>query len=273
MKCVQFPGLPEEMSLTYFDFQTTPIKQWASNWLLPSSASWWGGPPKPGQMPPWVQANYGSIGLLFNTCDEIERPFLDYMANQMAMPVWATGPPYPNHFRSHLVPLFMIIRSVKIVNLASQRTNELGPTMEEYPQLEQALELSNKPFIWVIPSGSNGGLLPPRVGESGGLQRPWSYTGGQLQLMILEPPSGRAGFYPTADGTQRRSQSDWGPNAGGAYEGAAPSQGGLHGPGPGPSEPVRKEDIVEAIERLMGQDLEEEYKKGRTAAIQTYWWL
>ncbi|KAK6934900.1 UDP-glucuronosyl/UDP-glucosyltransferase [Dillenia turbinata] len=285
------PGLPEEMSLTYFDLKRRPLSNGPPIGSCPARPAGGGGPPKPGQMPPWVQAIKGSIGLLFNTCDEIERPFLDYMANQMAMPVWATGPLLPEPFwksfgsiihdyqirqhRQSSITEDEVIEwldskprgSVLYVSFGS----ELGPTMEEYPQLEQALELSNKPFIWVIPSGSNGSAgysphgLESRVGCRGLVIHGWA-----PQLMILSHHStggflSHCGWNSTVESIGLGVPMLAWPMRGDQYFNAKlvlrHLKVGSTVSARDPSEPVRKEDIVEAIERLMGQDLEEYTKR------------
>ncbi|KAJ6833909.1 scopoletin glucosyltransferase-like [Iris pallida] len=55
--------------------------------------------PRPGA-PKWrpgptvgrLAAAGSAVALLFNTCRELERPFLDYMAREEGKPVWAVGP-------------------------------------------------------------------------------------------------------------------------------------------------------------------------------------
>lgn len=40
-----------------------------------------GGPPGPGDKPPWVSVIEGSVALMFNTCDDLDGPFIKYMAD------------------------------------------------------------------------------------------------------------------------------------------------------------------------------------------------
>lgn len=208
-------GLPDEMALSYTD-----LKRRQSG--PPPGGG--GGPPKPGDRPPWVQEVEGSVALMFNTCDDLERPFLNYMADQMGLPVWGVGPLLPEQYWKS----FNSIIRDRDVRSNKRETNftedeilqwldlkphgsvlyvafgsEVGPTKEEYHQLAQALEESTRSFIWAIQSKSpspHAGLsgsksekegegyfpygLDKRVGERGLIIHGWA-----PQLMILSHPS------------------------------------------------------------------------------------
>lgn len=86
------PGLPEGMGLTYSDLKRKPFG--SPHGCQPPG----GGPPKPGYQPSWIPAIEGSIALMFNTCDDIERPFLNYMADHIRMPVFGVGPLLPANY-------------------------------------------------------------------------------------------------------------------------------------------------------------------------------
>lgn len=144
------------------------------------------GPPKPGQRPRWMEEPESSIALLINTCDDLERPFLAYLAAEIGKPVLALGPLLPETYwgssgsvrhdrpnRSSNYTEDEVIqwldskpdRSVIYVSFGS----EVGPTMEEYDQLADALRETHRSFIWVIQPGS-GKPGPPAnffVGGSG----------------------------------------------------------------------------------------------------------
>ncbi|KAI4371636.1 hypothetical protein MLD38_009963 [Melastoma candidum] len=144
------------------------------------------GPPKPGQQPPWLEEAGGSVALMFNTCDDLEGPFIEYIAEQVNKPVWGVGPLLPETYwkstgsllhdqeiranRQSSVTENDVIRwldkkpcgSVLYVAFGS----EVGPTLEEYPQLAAALEESNHPFIWAIQHGA-GRRGPPRAMKPG----------------------------------------------------------------------------------------------------------
>ncbi|KAL7159779.1 hypothetical protein ABFS83_01G050500 [Erythranthe nasuta] len=70
------PGLPVETNITYHDLARSPNH--------PPRAAAAGGPPQPGDQPPWVPLVEGSIALMFNT------------SNQMGLPVWGVGPLFPS---------------------------------------------------------------------------------------------------------------------------------------------------------------------------------
>ncbi|GAV69246.1 UDPGT domain-containing protein [Cephalotus follicularis] len=187
-------GLPEEMSLTHSDLLRKSFGQpRGSGGPKPG-----GGPPKPGDRPPWVPEIQGSIGLMFNTCDYIDRPFIEYMADQMGMPAWGVGPLLPQQYWNSSGSLIRnrerqsnftedeIIQwldskprgSVLYVAFGS----EVGPTMEEHQQLACALEELDRPFVWVIQPGSGG--LDKKVGDRGLIICGWA-----PQLLILSHKS------------------------------------------------------------------------------------
>ncbi|VVA17226.1 PREDICTED: UDP-glycosyltransferase [Prunus dulcis] len=180
------------------------------------------GPPKPGGRPPWVDEADRSIALMINTCDDLERPFIEYLAKQIGKPVWGVGPLLPEQYwksdgsvlrdgklrtsnrRSNISEDEVIEwldskskGSVLYVSFGS----EVGPTVEEFSILAEALEASNRPFIWVVQSGSGRPPGPPhagskaeegyfphglaeRVGKRGLIIHGWA-----PQLLILSHPS------------------------------------------------------------------------------------
>ncbi|XP_059660065.1 scopoletin glucosyltransferase-like [Cornus florida] len=218
------PGLPEEMRVTHSDIKGRPRgppPPEKSGPVRPPGGG--GGGPKPGSQPPWVPLIEGSIGLMFNTCDDIERPFIDYMINQMEMPVWGVGPLLPDQYwqsSDSLIRDREIRQPKRQTNYTEDELihwldskprgsvlyvafgSETGPAMDEYPQLAGALEDAMCPFIWVIQpgsglskggpgpneSGDNEGYFPHgldgKVGERGLIIRGWA-----PQLLILSHPS------------------------------------------------------------------------------------
>uniref|UniRef100_M1CW60 UDP-glucosyltransferase n=1 Tax=Solanum tuberosum TaxID=4113 RepID=M1CW60_SOLTU len=66
-----------------------------------------------------------------------------------------------------------LLRSVIYVSFGC----EVGPSLEEYPQLANALEATNHPFIWVIEAGS-GRHGPPLALFGGGQQEEGYYPHG-----------------------------------------------------------------------------------------------
>lgn len=207
------PGLPQEMCITFSDLIRRPVRGPKPR-ESPTAAAGGGGPPKPGERPPWVPLIEGSIGLMFNTCNDLELPFMNYIADQIGLPVWGVGPLLPELYWLPSGPLIsdgQIRQSKHRSNYSEDEItqwlgskprrsvlyvafgSEVGPTMEEYPLLAGALEDSTRPFIWVvgIPNGADGesaGYYPSgmdeKIGERGLIIRGWA-----PQLMILSHPS------------------------------------------------------------------------------------
>ncbi|WCJ20628.1 UDP-Glycosyltransferase superfamily protein [Euphorbia peplus] len=157
------PGLPEHMALTFSDLKRR------------SGGSRKMGPPDPGEKPSWLDDLNDSIGLLINTCDDLERPYIDYLSKEVGKPAWGIGPLLPekywvssgsvirdgeiraNQRRSNISEDEVIEwlnrkpeKSVLYVSFGS----ELCPTVEEYGELAAALEKWVGFFIWVIQPGS-----------------------------------------------------------------------------------------------------------------------
>ncbi|PON44810.1 UDP-glucuronosyl/UDP-glucosyltransferase [Parasponia andersonii] len=236
------PGLPKEMALTYLDTKRRPHgppgpppPQHGGGQLGPSiggpppsipppfdgPAQRKGGPHKPGSPPPLVNGVEGSIALMINTCDDLERPFIQYLTNQMGKPVWGVGPLLPEQYWKSIGSVLhdREIRTNRQSNVTEEEViqwldsrprgsvlyvsfgTEVGPSMEEYSQLASALEALTQPFIWVIQPGS-GRPGPPssapgnteegyfphglasQVGPRGLIIRGWA-----PQLLILSHPS------------------------------------------------------------------------------------
>ncbi|XP_052170090.1 scopoletin glucosyltransferase-like [Diospyros lotus] len=187
-------GLPPEMRLNYLDVQSRR------------------GGPKPGYQPPWVPMIEGSVGLMFNTCDDLERPFLDYLSDQIGLPVWAVGPLLPELCWTSRPGSLILERQIRPPKRESNYTDdeliqwldskprgsvlyvsfgtETCPTPDEYPELAGALEDSTHPFIWVIQHGPGGEEsyfphgLASKVGDRGLIIRGWA-----PQLLILSHPA------------------------------------------------------------------------------------
>lgn len=250
------------------------------------------GPPKPGHQPPWIAEVDGSIAILMNTCRELESPFLDYVANQIGKPVFGVGPLLPEDYWKSANSILRdggfrpqkqsnyteedIIQwldskppnSVLYVSFGS----EVGPTIEEYNELKLALEESNHPFIWVIQRGSGkppahifggsdeGGYYPhgleEKVGERGLIIRGWA-----PQLLILSHEStggflSHCGWNSTVEAIGRGVPFLAWPIRGDQYYDAKLVVGylkvGYMVLERELSELVKKDDIVEGINRLMG---------------------
>ncbi|KAM1140119.1 hypothetical protein ACFX19_040926 [Malus domestica] len=283
------PGLPDHMALSVADLKRRPAGPPRGVPNRPPGGggggkgrSGGGGPPKPGDRPPWVPEIEGSMALMFNTCDFIDRAFIDYMKDQMGMPVWGVGPllpetywnrnpnPNPNrpveenqrqsNYTEDDVVQWLDSKprgSVLYVAFGS----EVGPNAEEYPQLASALEESTRPFIWVIQTGVGGGYNPDglesRVGERGLIICGWA-----PQLLILSHQStggflSHCGWNSTVEAVCRGVPILGWPIRGDQYCNAKLVQKHLkvgYGVCESFEELVKKEDILKGIERLMGDE-------------------
>ncbi|KAF7138219.1 hypothetical protein RHSIM_Rhsim07G0137100 [Rhododendron simsii] len=186
-----------------------------------------GGPPKLGDPPRWVEEVNGSIAALMNTCDELEHPFIEYLGKEIGIPVWGVGPLLPEQYWKSAGSILhdRDFRSAHKSNYSEDEViqwldskprgsviyvsfgSEVGPTVEEFAQLADALAESNWSFIWVIqpnagrhgpppdlaggkpgPDAAQGGYYPhgldEKVGDRGLIIRGWA-----PQLMILSHPS------------------------------------------------------------------------------------
>ncbi|KAK6129922.1 hypothetical protein DH2020_036316 [Rehmannia glutinosa] len=217
-------GLPECMAMSYSDLKRRE-QRGGGRGGKPGGMNF--GPPKPGQPPRWMDEAEGSAAMLINTCDDLEGPFLEYLAGQIGKPVLGVGPLLPeSYYKSTGLVLHdrdsrpnresnytedEVIqwldskpsRSVIYVSFGS----EVGPTLEEYDQLADALGESGRSFIWVIQPGSGkpsppanffGGKpgseatqegyypqgLEEKVGDRGLIIKGWA-----PQLLILSHPS------------------------------------------------------------------------------------
>ncbi|GMY17895.1 UDP-glycosyltransferase 73E1-like [Fagus crenata] len=271
------PGLPEEMAITSSD-----LKRRSS-----PGPPRGGGPPKPGDRPPWVPEVEGSIALMFNTCDDLERPFIEYMRSQMGMPAWGVGPLLPEQYwkSSSSSSSSSIIRDRPIrqhdreSNYTEEEViqwldskprgsvlyvafgSEVGPRVEEYPEIADALEeysiSSTQAFIWVIQAKSEvflGDGLDSKVGERGLIIRGWA-----PQLLILSHPStggflSHCGWNSTAEAIGRGVPFLAWPIRGDQYYNAKLLLNHLkvgYRVAQDLSEMVKKEDILKGIQYLM----------------------
>ncbi|GFP79338.1 UDP-glycosyltransferase 73c3 [Phtheirospermum japonicum] len=131
----------------------------------------------------------GSAALLINTCDDLEGPFLEYLAAHVGKPVFRDSRPNreSNYTEDEVIQWLDLKpgRSVIYVSFGS----EVGPTLEEYDQLAQALGESGRSFIWVIQPGSGipgppANFFGEKVKGRGLIIKGWA-----PQLLILSHPS------------------------------------------------------------------------------------
>lgn len=300
------PGLPEEMALTLSDLKQRPhgpphLRK-GSGPPGPRSGGpgpKFKGPPKPGHQPPWVEEVAASIAFMFNTCDDLEKPFLDYIADRIGKPVWGVGPLLPEQYweSSGSILHDREIRSKKKSSVTEDEViqwldskprgsvlyvsfgTEVGPTMEEYPELAAALEqCSNQSFIWVLQPGSgrsgpprafmgggsaedDEGYFPPdlaeKVGDRGLIIRGWA-----PQLLILSHPAtggflSHCGWNSTVEAIGRGIPFLTWPIRGDQYSNSKLLVNHLrigHLISTDMSESIRKDVIVKGIKGLMGDE-------------------
>ncbi|PRQ19074.1 putative hexosyltransferase [Rosa chinensis] len=152
------------------------------------------GPPKAGDQPHWLEEVEQSIGVMINTCDELEHPFIEYVSNKIEKPVWGVGPMLPEQYwkSARSVLHDREVRTNRKSNFTEDEVNqwldskprgsvlyvsfgsEVGPTKEEYEILAEALEASTRPFIWVVQvtAGRPPGPPPGPPGQSQPISEP-----------------------------------------------------------------------------------------------------
>ncbi|KAG6481425.1 UDP-glycosyltransferase 73C4-like [Zingiber officinale] len=132
-----------------------------------------GGPIPPGPPPALAQMD-GAIALLFNTCDDLEHPFLEYLASKAKKPIWGIGPLLPSQFWSAAGSVLRdgAIRSTTgkgnpgaisesdVIEFLDSKPHgsvlyvSFGsiviPSDEELQELTEALKESSRPFIWAL---------------------------------------------------------------------------------------------------------------------------
>ncbi|KAJ0431666.1 putative trans-zeatin O-beta-D-glucosyltransferase [Helianthus annuus] len=211
----ELPGLPKEMATCYVDLFNGPrgrpqrpnrppggppsggppdMNRFGSRGGGPPGDSHQGGPPGgrgrfgsrgggpsgPDSKPRWVDEVVGSVALLINTCDRLDRLFIDYIGEQTKLPVWGIGPLLPEKFWKSAGSILHDhdMRSNRKANYTEDEVfqwleskpkgsviyisfgSEVGPSIEGYKELAKALEESNQAFIWVIQPGSGKSGIP-----------------------------------------------------------------------------------------------------------------
>nr|AMQ26132.1 UDP-glycosyltransferase 50 [Pueraria montana var. lobata] len=284
------PGLPENMAITHSDLKQRPHHPPP----VASAPPHHGGglrfpppplgraPPKMGDPPPWVEEVQETIALMINTCDDLERPFVNYIANHFKKPVWGVGPLLPEQYWKSPDSLLhdRDVRSNRKSSVTEEEViqwldtkprgsvlyvsfgTEVGPTWEEHQELAQALESREVPFIWVIQPGSGGpGPEEGYFGNRGLIIRGWA-----PQLLILSHPStggflSHCGWNSTVEGVGRGIPLLAWPIRGDQYHDAKLVVSHLkvgYMVSEDVSEKVTRDDIVKGIKKLMG---DEEMKK------------
>ncbi|CAA2990879.1 UDP-glycosyltransferase 73B4-like [Olea europaea subsp. europaea] len=222
------PGLPESMALSYSDLKRKgrPPSQFPKSGPVGPPSGMNFGPPGPGQPPIWLEEADGSTALLINTCDDLEQPFLEYISIQIRKTVLGVGPLLPDKYWKSVESNSILhdSRSDRKSNYTEDKVvqwldskpsqsviyvsfgSEVGPTLEEYAELAEALGELSRPFIWVIQPGSGRQGPPPgffggkpgsdkdegyypyglkeKVGDRGLIIKGWA-----PQLLILSHPS------------------------------------------------------------------------------------
>ncbi|KAL3500070.1 hypothetical protein ACH5RR_039163 [Cinchona calisaya] len=168
-------------------------------------------PTEPGDEPAWVDDTKGAVAFFINSCHELEGVFIDYISTQIGVPVWAVGPLLPEEYwKWNHTSIFADsgIRPNRKSNYSEQQVmqwldekprrsviyvsfgSQITPKLEEHDEIANALEELNRPFIWVLQTGSDVVLeyypsgLETKVGNRGLIIQGWA-----PQLLILNHPS------------------------------------------------------------------------------------
>ncbi|THV46606.1 hypothetical protein BGAL_0373g00120 [Botrytis galanthina] len=215
-------GLQVEVSITPEDYRRFDREVFAG--LTPPEdpdfdPNFFSEPPEPGNLPRWFMAINGTIGIMYNTWEELEKPFFDYIAAELQIympewnvPIWDVGPLLPETYWESANDSSLIRgrQSQRLSNHSEEEVlgwldskgqdevlyiafgSDVGPDMLEYSHIANALEHSCISFIWVIPplagmpkaSREPGGFYPEdlalKVGKRGLVIYGWA-----PQLLIL----------------------------------------------------------------------------------------
>ena len=165
------------------------------------------------------------VGILLNTCEELESRFIEYIGNEIEKPVWAEGPLLPSSSfsdqsgSSTTVTHDSAIRNTRKSSIHEDQclewlnckpparvlydsfSSEVGPSDEELRELALGLEAAQKPFIWVLQNhhppphdqgskeGERGEYLLPEGFEDRIEGLGLIIRGWAPQLLILSHPS------------------------------------------------------------------------------------
>lgn len=256
---------------------------------------------EPGQAPGWLEEGDDFKALLINTCHDLEGPFLDYLTNQVDKPIFGIGPLLPETYWLS-TETFSRDKDSRSSNRKSNYTedeviewldskprqsviyisfgSEVGPTMEEYGQLADALRESRWAFIWVLqpnsgksrppallfgdkpsrPNDEDDGYKPVGLQEEVG-KRGMIIMGWAPQLLILSHPStggflSHCGWNSSVEAIGRGVPILAWPIRGDQFYTAKLvvdylKIGAMVKSGDNSSEMVKKSDILEGIDRLM----------------------
>ncbi|CAI9095148.1 OLC1v1031027C1 [Oldenlandia corymbosa var. corymbosa] len=292
------PGLPECMAFRYSDLTRgnhdgpgTPSSSVDSREIKKKEKKK-SMPTQPGDEPPWVEDTKGAVAFLINTCEELERPFISYISDQIGVPAWAVGPLLPGEYwrswtgstdqeETHL-------NSTKLRPSSKSNYSEsyilkwldtkpkcsvlyisfgtyLTPELEELEELAKAVEELNPrySFIWVLQSGNSQVLfeyyphgLDRKVGDRGLIIQGWAP---QLSILNHQAVGGfltHCGWSSTMEAIGRGIPMLAWPIKGDQFYNAKCIQGhfriGILVSKSGRM--VTKNEIIEGIEMLMGDE-------------------
>ncbi|CDP11763.1 unnamed protein product [Coffea canephora] len=284
----KFDGLPEDMELSYSDLKRQEHHGPHRRGNGPPSGMKFG-PPGAGSRPRWLDEVEGSSALLFNTCNDLEQPFIKYLADQIDKPVYGVGPLLPEkywkssgsilhdgEFRSNRESNYTEDQVVQWMDSKPHQSviyvsfgSEVGPNLEECAELASALGELNRPFIWVIqPNSGRAGFYPhgleEKVGDGGLVINGWA-----PQLLILSHPSlggflSHCGWNSTVESIARGVPILAWPIRGDQFHNAKLvvkhlKAGHMLMTGEDPKEMVKKDGIIRGIDLLL--DDKEVYKQ------------
>ncbi|KAH9686989.1 glycosyltransferase [Citrus sinensis] len=112
---------------------------------------------EPRDQPHWMKEVEGPMASMFNTYDDLEGPFINYLEE-------ITNFLLISNMNEDEIVQWLDLKSREPVLYVSFGT-EVGPKLDEYLVLANALEVSNEPFIWVIQIGA--GRLDPQCHLTG----------------------------------------------------------------------------------------------------------
>ncbi|CAN4095561.1 unnamed protein product [Withania somnifera] len=201
-------GLPDEMAMDYDDIVRRYYNSSEEPVIGTKKKSF---PAQPGDEPVWVQQVKVSIGIIANTIDELEHTFLEYVANQTRLPIWAIDLRPEKLWTRSATKSLLHDKDIRRINSSHKSDysedevldwldakspnsviyiafgSDVVPSLQEHEEISKALEeSSNQNFIWVISKNQDyyPNDLEMKVGKRGLVIHGWA-----PQLLILSHSS------------------------------------------------------------------------------------